>query len=97
MVNNPVAANHDDNRVVIDMEADIHVSSVPVFEVYNISMTAKVPKCVFLVQVETILQFQVEMENIVLQIKLPMTELKCNQPASQNVATKVMAYILCQK
>ena len=61
----------DDDRVVIVLEAEIYVSSVSVFGVYNISMTSKDPKYrpVFnITEAETITQYQVEMENVELLI-----------------------------
>ena len=61
----------NDDRVVIDLEAGIYVSSVSVFGVYNISMTSKDPKYrpVFnITEVETITHYQVEMENVELWI-----------------------------
>ena len=67
----------DDDRVVIDLKAKIYVSSVSVFGVYNITMTSKnlehppyyryVP--VFnIMEVETITQYQVQMENVAIEI-----------------------------
>ena len=67
----------DVDRVVIDLKAKIYVSSVSVFGVYNITMTSKdlehppyyTYEPVFsIMEVETITQYQVEMENVAMEI-----------------------------
>ena len=58
----------DDDRVAIDMEAGIYVSSVSTLGVYNISMISKDGQCFDFTDVQNITQYQVEMENVKVRI-----------------------------
>ena len=63
----------DNKNVIVNLEAGIYVRNVSTVGVYNISMTSKGSQVFLLMDVETITQYQVEMENVEVRIENNLT------------------------